>query len=61
MPVIFKPEAYQSWLNPANQDVKALKNILEQALLTDLISHPVSKRVNSTGNNDSDCIDPIDA
>jgi putative SOS response-associated peptidase YedK len=59
MPVIFKPEAYESWLNPANQDVNALKNILQQALLTDLVSHPVSKLVNSTRNNDSSCIDPI--
>jgi putative SOS response-associated peptidase YedK len=59
MPVIFKPEAYESWLDPANQDVNALKNILEQALLTDLVSYPVSKLVNSARNNDSACIDPI--
>jgi putative SOS response-associated peptidase YedK len=60
MPVIFKPEAYESWLNPENQDLNALKNILEQALVTDLASYPVSKLVNSTRNNDSSCIDPID-
>ena len=60
MPVIFKPEAYESWLNPANQDVNALKNILQQALLTDLVSYPVSKRVNATGNKDAACIDPIE-
>ena len=60
MPVIFKPEAYEFWLNPDNQDVNALKNILEKALLTDLVSHPVSKQVNSTRNNDSSCIDPVD-
>jgi putative SOS response-associated peptidase YedK len=60
MPVIFKPEAYESWLNPANQDANALQNILQQALLTDLVSYPVSKVVNSTRNNDSACIDPID-
>ena len=60
MPVIFKPEAYEFWLNPANQDINTLKNILEKALLTDLVSHPVSKQVNSTRNNDSSCIDPVD-
>jgi putative SOS response-associated peptidase YedK len=60
MPVIFKPEAYESWLNPANQDVNALKNILQQALLTDLVSYPVSKRVNATGNKDAACIDPVE-
>lgn len=60
MPVIFKPEAYEFWLNPDNQDVTALKKILKEALLTDLVSHPVSKQVNSTRNNDASCIDPIE-
>jgi putative SOS response-associated peptidase YedK len=59
MPVIIKPEAYKFWLNPNNQDVNALKNILEKELLTDLVSHPVSKQVNSTRNNDASCIDPV--
>ena len=59
MPVILKPEAYEFWLNPKNQDVAALKNILEKALLTDLVSYPVSKQVNSTRNNDASCIAPV--
>jgi putative SOS response-associated peptidase YedK len=59
MPVILKPEAYEFWLNPENQDVAALKNILGKALLTDLVSYPVSKQVNSTRNNDASCIDPV--
>ena len=60
MLVIFKPEAYEFWLNPDNQDVTALKKILKEAILTDLVSHPVSKQVNSTHNNDASCIDPIE-
>ena len=60
MPVIFKPDAYELWLNSDNQDVDALKNILEKEVLTDLVSHPVSKQVNSARNNDASCIDPID-
>ena len=60
MPAILKPEMYEFWLNPENQDVTALKNILATALLTDLVSHPVSKQVNSTRNNDASCIDPVD-
>ena len=59
MPVILKPEAYADWLSPQNQDAAALKNILAKALLTDLVSHPVSKQVNSTRNNDASIIDPI--
>ena len=60
MPVILKPDAYESWLNPENQDVTALKNTLAKALLTDLVSYPVSKQVNSTRYNDVSCIDPVD-
>jgi len=60
MPVILRPEAYEFWLNPENQDVAALKNILEKALLTDLVSYPVSKQVNSTRNNDASCIAPVE-
>ena len=60
MPAILKPEMYEFWLNPENQDVTALKNTLKTALLTDLVSHPVSKQVNSTRNNDASCIDPVD-
>ena len=60
MPVILKPEAYEFWLNPANQDIAALSAILRKELLTDLVSYPVSKQVNSTRNKDASCIDPVD-
>jgi putative SOS response-associated peptidase YedK len=60
MPVILKPEAYAYWLNPDNQDVAELKTILQKELLTDLVSYPVSKQVNSTRNNDASCIAPVD-
>jgi putative SOS response-associated peptidase YedK len=60
MPVILKPQVYEPWLDPQNQDVDALKQILQKELLTDLVSYPVSKQVNSTRNNDAACIDPVD-
>ncbi len=60
MPVILKPEVYTHWLNPANQDIADLKNILQKALLTELTGYPVSKQVNSIRNNDATCIDPVD-
>jgi putative SOS response-associated peptidase YedK len=60
MPVILNPDAYEFWLNSENQDVAALKNILAKTLLTDLVSHPVSKQVNSAQNNDASCIDPVE-
>lgn len=60
MPVILKPEVYTHWLNTKNQDTTELKKILEEKRLTQLISYPVSKEVNSTRNNDSSFLDPID-
>jgi putative SOS response-associated peptidase YedK len=59
MPVILKPQAYASWLDPENQDVVELEKLLKNEIETDLDSHPVSKQVNSTRNNDPSCIDPI--
>ena len=60
MPVILKPEAYAFWLNPDNQDIAGLKTILQKELLTDLVSYPVSKQVNSARNNNASCIEPVD-
>jgi putative SOS response-associated peptidase YedK len=60
MPAILKPELYRLWLDPQNQDVSRLKDILQKGLLTDLVSYPVSKQVNSTRKNDPSCIVPVD-
>ena len=59
MPVILTSKVYEPWLNPGNQDVAALKKILKNEIITELVSYPVSTRVNSTRQNDSSCIDPI--
>ena len=60
MPAILKPELYGLWLDPQNQDLGRLKDILQKGLITGLVSYPVSKQVNSIRNNDPSCIDPID-
>jgi putative SOS response-associated peptidase YedK len=60
MPVILKPRAYESWLDPGNQDVFEFDKILKNEIVTELVSYPVSKQVNSTRNNDSSCIEPIE-
>ena len=60
MPVILKPQIYEPWLDPENQDVTELDKILKNEIITDLASYPVSKRVNSTRNNDPSCIEPIE-
>ena len=59
MPVILKPEVYSHWLNPGNQDIADLTKILEEESLTELISYPVTKQVNSARHNDASIIEPI--
>jgi putative SOS response-associated peptidase YedK len=60
MPVILKPQVYESWLDPDNQDVVELENILKNEIITELSSYPVSTQVNSIRNNDPSCIEPIE-
>jgi putative SOS response-associated peptidase YedK len=60
MPVILKPPAYESWLDPGNQNVVELGKMLKNEIATGLVSYPVSKQVNATRNNDSSCIEPIE-
>jgi len=59
MPVILKSEIYEPWLDPQNHDLDELKNILKIEILTELVSCPVSKQVNSASHNNPSCIEPI--
>jgi len=60
MPVILKPEAYDDWLNPANRHIKLLQDIIRDQARTDLASRPVSRQVNSVGNNRPENMQQID-
>jgi putative SOS response-associated peptidase YedK len=60
MPVILKPQVYESWLDPENQNVVELGRLLKNEIATELVSYPVSKHVNSVRNNDPSCIEPIE-
>jgi putative SOS response-associated peptidase YedK len=59
MPAILKPSVYEDWLSPVNQDAGRLTRLLNDGLLTELVSHPVSTRVNSTRINDPENIRPL--
>jgi len=59
MPVILNSEIYEFWLDSQNHDLDELKNILKREIITELVSHPVSKQVNSVRNNDPACIESI--
>ena len=59
MPAILKPEMYESWIDPLNQNVDELKHILQTGIVTELMSHAVSKNVNSVKNNEPSNIIPL--
>ncbi len=59
VPAILKPEIYETWLDPANQNVTELNQILKNEIITELTSYPVSREVNSIRRNDPSCIEPI--
>ena len=60
MPVILKPSAFDAWLDPDNQDVKSLSEIIQAEICTELKSVPVSKAVNSAKNNSPENIKPME-
>jgi len=41
MPVILKPQVYHQWLDTTNQDLVELAEILQNQIITDLVSTPV--------------------
>jgi putative SOS response-associated peptidase YedK len=59
MPAILKPEMYETWLDPLNQNVNELKHILKTGIVTELVSQAVSKNVNSVKNNEPSNIIPL--
>lgn len=59
MPAILTPDMYESWLDPLQQNIDELKNILQTGIVTELESHAVSKNVNSVKNNTPSNIIPL--
>lgn len=59
MPVILEPAAYDTWLDPQNHDGSVLVGLLKPYSAEKLEAYPVSPRVNSPTNDDSDCTAPL--
>lgn len=59
MPVILPPEAWDLWLDPKMTDPAVLKPLLRAIADDALETHPVSKAVNSPGNNSATLILPM--
>lgn len=59
MPVIIPRENEQDWLNPLNNDINILKNLLVPYSSKKMYSYPVSQKVNSVKIDSPDCILPL--
>ena len=59
MPVILQPEAYESWLQVDVFSRSRFEQILQDRLLREFNSHPVSTRVNDARYNAADSIEPL--
>jgi len=58
MPVILRPEAYQQWLDPAEQPPAQLQPLLQPYPAEEMTAYPVSRLVNNPRNDLPDCILP---
>jgi putative SOS response-associated peptidase YedK len=56
MPVILSPGEWAAWLDPANDDIAALTEMLDPASDDVLTMHPVSTDVNNVRNNRHDLL-----
>ena len=59
MPLILKPDALDSWLDPNVQEVNQLNDIMHNQHVREMKSYPVSKFVNRVQNNSKECIEPL--
>jgi putative SOS response-associated peptidase YedK len=59
MPVILPPEAWDRWLDPANDDLTAIKGLLVPAPAAGFEAYPVSNRVNGVANEGPELIEPL--
>ncbi|HKQ07021.1 MAG TPA: SOS response-associated peptidase family protein [Blastocatellia bacterium] len=59
MPVIIPKENEDLWLDPQVQDTEVLRSLLQPYPAEEMQAHPVSKLVNSPGNNSPNCIKAI--
>lgn len=59
MPVILEAEEYDAWLDPGNQDIEALKQMIRPCSAEGMAAYPVSQAVNSGRVEGPECIEPV--
>lgn len=60
MPVILPPQAYEQWLDPAEQQPDRLQPLLAPYPAQEMSAYPVSRVVNNPQNESPDCIAPVE-
>jgi putative SOS response-associated peptidase YedK len=60
MPVVIDPKDFDLWLDPQVDDPKKLKPLIRPADASRMEAYPVSRRVNSPGNDDARCLEPVE-
>ena len=60
MPVILSAEDHDAWLDPRNQSITVLKQLIKPCAESTMAAHAVSARVNAPKNDDAGLIDPLD-
>src|SRR5215469_1603530 len=59
MPVVLSPDDYDIWLDPCSTDVQIVSELLKPYDPGSMRLYPVSMRVNSTANDDEECLRPV--
>jgi putative SOS response-associated peptidase YedK len=59
MPVVLPPGAWDRWLDPANDDLSAIRGLLVPAPPDELEAFPVNTLVNNVANEGPELIDPL--
>jgi hypothetical protein len=59
MPVILAAEHHDAWLDPANQSVASLKQLIKPCADSTMAAYAVSTRVNAPKHDDAGLIDPF--
>jgi len=60
MPVILEPEDFDLWLDPQEQKIERLRDLLHPAAPGILSMYPVSRYVNKASNEGKECVEPIE-
>jgi putative SOS response-associated peptidase YedK len=59
IPMILGSEDYELWLDTGVREVELLSTLLKPYSSNTLEAYPVSRRVNSSANNEPSCIKPV--